>query len=142
MNVTFYSIDFDRNHVVKALPAGQVVSCNLLYPADLHDPMLRLEHDASSMTYNYAYIPDFGRYYYVDPPELEGKEDIFSLHVDVLMSFSTDIKNSPCIATRSNKGNDDIPDPMILEIPSEKIMYRKLSTAITGGTYVAILGGK
>ena len=94
------------------------------------------------MNFNYAYISDFGRYYYVDPPEIAGKEDIFYLHVDVLMSFYNDIKASVGIATRSQYYNRNLADNLVVPLESEKIRYRKLSTAITGGTYVAIIGGR
>lgn len=142
MNVTFYIADFNRKRVVKTLPSGTNITASIKDNCDLHDPVIRLVHDASHMSFNYAYVPDFGRYYYVDPPELEGKEDIFYLHVDVLMSFANDIKGSTGIATRSQYYNKNIADSLVMLTESEKVRYRKLSAAITGGTYVAIIGGK
>lgn len=143
MNVTFYNAVFNRRRVVKTLPSGTLFSSvSIKDDCNVHDPIIRLTHDASHMGYNYAYIPDFGRYYYVDPPEISGKEDIFYLHVDQLMSFSNDIKNSMGIATRSQYYNKNIADNMVVPLESEKIRYRKLSAAITGGTYVAIIGGR
>ena len=93
------------------------------------------------LQFNYAYIPEFGRYYYVDPPELDGKEDIFTLHVDVLMSYSNDIKNSNVIASRSNFNNKQFDDNMVKPETDKFIEYRKLSEPLTGETYVAIIGG-
>lgn len=142
MNVTFYNANFNRKRVVKSLPSGTTITASIKDSCDLHDPVIRLVHDASHMHFNYAYIADFGRYYYVDPPELDGKEDIFYLHVDALMSFSNDIKGSVGIATRSQYYNKNIADSLVVPLESEKIRYRKLSAAITGGTYVAIIGGK
>lgn len=142
MNVTFYNANFNRKRVVKTLPSGTIITASLKDSCDLHDPVIRLVHDASHMHFNYAYVPDFGRYYYVDPPELDGKEDVFYLHVDVLMSFANDIKGSVGIATRSQYYNKNIADSLVVPLESEKIRYRKLSAAITGGTYVAIIGGK
>ena len=142
MNVTLYNANFNRKRVVKSLPSGTTIPASIKDSCDLHDPVIRLVHDASHMHFNYAYIADFGRYYYVDPPELDGKEDIFYLHVDALMSFSNDIKGSVGIATRSQYYNKNIADSLVVPLESEKIRYRKLSDAITGGTYVAIIGGK
>lgn len=143
MNVIFYNATFNRRQVVKTLPSGTTLSnLSIKDACDVHDPVIRLGHDASHMNFNYAYIADFGRYYYVDPPELEGKEDIFYLHVDVLMSFAADIDNAVGIATRSQYYNKNIADNLVVPLESEKISYRKLSAAITGGTYVAIIGGK
>ena len=142
MNVTFYNVTFNRKRVQKALPSGTTISASVKDVCDLHDPVIRLVHDASHVHFNYAYVPDFGRYYYVDPPEIDGKEDIFYLHVDQLMSFANDIKASKGIATRSQYYNKNIADSLVMLTESEKVRYRKLSAAITGGTYVAIIGGK
>lgn len=142
MNVTFYNATFNRKRVQKALPSGTTITASVKDVCDLHDPVIRLVHDASHVHFNYAYVPDFGRYYYVDPPEIDGKEDIFYLHVDQLMSFANDIKASKGIATRSQYYNKNIADSLVMLTESEKVRYRKLSAAITGGTYVAIIGGK
>ena len=143
MNVTFYNATFNRKRVVKTLPSGTTISgVSIKDDCTVHDPVIRLDHNAAHMSFNYAYIADFGRYYYVDPPEISGKEDIFYLHVDVLMSFQSDIKASSGIATRSQYYNRNLADNLVVPLESEKIRYRKLSTAITGGTYVAIIGGR
>lgn len=143
MTINFYNATFNRKRVVKSLPSGTTISnASIKDDCDLHDPIIRLTHDASHMGFNYAYVSDFGRYYFVDPPEISGKEDIFYLHVDPLMSFANDIKNSIGIATRSQFYNKNIADNLVVMMESEKIRYRKLSSAITGGTYVAIIGGK
>lgn len=141
MNVIFYNATFNRKRVVKTLPSGTTISASVKDACDLHDPIIRLVHDASHMNFNYAYIADFGRYYYVDPPEIDSKEDIFYLHVDQLMSFAGDIKASKGTATRSNFYNGNIPDSMGLELPQDRVQYRKLSEALTGETYIAIVGG-
>lgn len=142
MNVTFYNATFNRRQVVKALPSGTLFSnISLKDPCDTHDPVIRLGHAASNMQFNYAYIPDFGRYYYVDPPEIDGKEDILYLHVDTIMSQSNAIKNSNVIATRSNFGNKQLHDNMVAEQADEFIEYRKLGDSLTGDSYILILGG-
>ena len=141
MNVTFYNATFNRKRVVKTLPSGTTIFTSVKDVCDTHDPVLRLTHDASHMSFNYAYVPDFGRYYYVDPPELDGKEDVFYLHVDVLMSFANNIKASDVIASRSNFHNKQFDDNMVKPESDKFIEYRQLSTALSGETYVAIIGG-
>ena len=56
--------------------------------------------------YNYAYIPDFSRYYFIDDITIirDGISQL-RLRVDVLMSFNGDIKALPAIARRI--GTDD-----------------------------------
>lgn len=136
-----YSLTFDKNRIVKSVPSVSPTTVSIKSPCDLHDPILQLEHSASNISVNYAYIPDFGRHYFVDPPEIDDKVDILYLHVDVLMSFSVDIKNSIVIATRSNFHNKQFDDNMVKPESDKFIDYRKLADALTGETYVAIIGG-
>lgn len=141
MNAYFYNLTFNKNQVVKTVGTITASTVSLKAPCDLHDPVLELVHSAGNMSINYAYIPDFGRYYYVDPPEIDGKIDVLHLHVDVLMSFSAAIKNSDVIASRSNFANKQFDDNMVKPETNKFIEYRKLADALTGETYVAIIGG-
>ena len=136
-----YSLTFDKNRVVKSVPTVSSTTVSIKSPCDLHDPILQLTHSATNMSVNYAYIPDFGRYYFVDPPEIDDKVDVLYLHVDVLMSFSSDINNSIVIATRSNFHNKQFDDNMVKPETNKFFDYRKLSDSLTGETYVAIIGG-
>ena len=141
MNVNFYKISFIRNQVVKTLGTTTALSVSLKDSTDVHDPVLYLDHNAAHMDFNYCYIADFGRYYFVDPPVIDGKIDIFACHEDVLMTLSADIKNSNVIATRSQFRNKQLHDPMIVEQADEFIECRKLGDSLTGDSYVLILGG-
>ena len=141
MVVNFYHITFNKNRVVKTVGTPVVLTVSLKSPCDLHDPVIELVHSSANMTFNYAYVPDFGRYYYVDPPEIDGKIDVMRLHVDVLMSFSNEIKASDVIASRSNFHNKQFDDNMVKPESDKFIEYRQLSQALTGETYVAIIGG-
>lgn len=51
---------------------------------------------------NYAYIPDFGRYYYINNWTLDGALAVASLETDPLASFKTDILNSSQYVLRSS----------------------------------------
>lgn len=143
MEIRLYTMSYNPIKINKTLPGTYVEkSINFKGDMDVLDISFTLGYDSSLLTKNYAYIPDLGRYYFIKPVGITGQEILFSGHCDVLKSWSSIIKSSNCIATRSNFKNKTIPDPMILELPSEQITYRKLSTPITGGTYVAIIGGK
>lgn len=54
---------------------------------------VRIQTDTNLSEYNYAYIEDFGRYYYLTEPTAE-RADLwsFSLRTDVLMSFGAGIR--------------------------------------------------
>ena len=54
----------------------------------------------SLLTSNYAYITEFGRYYYITNIVCVG--DLFEvhMHVDVLMSFKGDIRSNSAVVSR------------------------------------------
>lgn len=141
MNVTFYNTKIKKNEINKNLGSGTVITCSLKNGSSIEDPVLLMEHSATMFAYNYCYIPDFGRYYFISGRELVEHTEYITCHVDVIKSFANDIKASKGTATRSNFYNKNIPDTMALEIPQERVQYRKLSEALTGQTYIVIIGG-
>lgn len=76
------------------------------------NPVITLTGTPSGQ-YNYAYIPDFNRYYFVDPPITDRTGLIQMLmHVDVLQTYYEYIMQCPVIVDRSSGGyNADIADP-------------------------------
>lgn len=141
MIVNFYNSKIKKNEINKTLATPIVKTCSVKDGITLEDPVIYMSYDISLLGLNYAYIPDFGRYYFVTGIEIDGKTIYISLHVDVLMSFKNDILASMGTATRSNFYNKNIPDTMALNVPQERIQYRKLSEALTGQTYIVIIGG-
>lgn len=142
MNVNFYNSKIKKNEINKTLGTPIVKTCALKNGSSIEDPVLYMEHDASLFNTNYVFIPDFGRYYFISGRELVEHTEYITCHVDVLMSFKTDILASVGTATRSNFYNKNIPDKMVASLPGENIQYRVLSSAFNGETYVLILGGK
>lgn len=141
MVVNFYNAKIRKNELNKKLGTAIVKTCSLKDGTSVEDPVLYIQHEANLFACNYAYIADFGRYYFITVREIDGKTSYITCHVDVLKTFAADIKASKGTASRSNIYNKNIPDTMALEIPQEKIQYRKLSNALTGGTYIVIIGG-
>ena len=142
MVANFYTVKFRKNEINKQLNTPVPVTCSLKDDASLEDPVIYLTYNASLLQANYVYISDFNRYYFITGREISGKTMYLTLHVDVLMSFKSDILASVGTATRSNFYNKNIPDKMVASLPGENIQYRTLSSAFTGETYVLILGGK
>lgn len=142
MIINFYNSKIKKNEINKTLGTPIVKTCALKNGSSIEDPVLYMEHDATLFNTNYVFIPDFGRYYFISGRELVEHTEYITCHVDVLMSFKTDILASVGTATRSNFYNKNIPDKMVASLPGENIQYRILSSAFTGETYVLILGGK
>ena len=97
MVIHLYNNTSERNAITKTLTNEISVSGSLREESNIHNPVIMI-NAPSIIGFNYAYIPDFYRYYYVN--------DITSVRVglwrltlicDVLMSFKNAILNSYAI---------------------------------------------
>lgn len=116
MQVLLYNTTSDAEHLDKDITIiSELSSVHPVAPVDVMDPIINIGSlDINTLnSVNYAYIPEYGRYYYVDPPTVSNnKVSALSLHVDVLMSFSSSIKNlTGLIARQENQYNLYLPDP-------------------------------
>ena len=98
---------------------------------------------SSPIGYNYAYIPEFGRYYYIkNITAFRTKAYILDLKCDVLMSFKEEILNMSGIVSRLTSGdeyaNRDI-KTKCLET-HRKIMFANTPFTVNG-TYILIAQG-
>ena len=114
VNVRIYKgMKKDRNST--AIPTANLnytsytdYSCELFEPCSITAPRikLRIPVTESLAAANYAYISDFARYYWVTNAEYIDGLWIFSLTVDVLATYKTDIGNSYQYVTRSQTSYD------------------------------------
>lgn len=66
-----------------------------------------LVSSAAPIDCNYAYIADFGRYYYVKVSVLRAGLYALTMHCDVLTSHIADIKKSPAVAKRTKEAGEN-----------------------------------
>ena len=111
MNITLYKTKSANNVISKKLISEKNLgnSCILADNTSVTSPTVIIGGITSLDSisdYNYAYIPQCHRYYYInDIIALSGGRIKLILSVDVLMSFKTDILNSTQLVTRQkNKG--------------------------------------
>lgn len=96
---------------------------------------------------NYAYIPEFHRYYYINVALIEGDQVRLIMKSDALSSFYDGYKDSKIIAKRSSSNvNPNIVDNASPFKPQPKIIHRRTNFSFTpssdGYCYVLTLGGK
>lgn len=86
------------------------INCNVKEPMSIINPMIILGFDVETLKANYAYIPDYKRYYYItDIIPLTGGRVELHLAVDVLFSFKDDILNSTAIIDKQQHiGNSNV----------------------------------
>ena len=92
--------------------------------ADIQNPTIILRSE-TPIKNNYAYIPDFDRYYFIDSISIQpNKIYHLNLTVDVLESFKDDILNSMGTITRKENSNKYYDNDYMNEIRKEHLIYK------------------
>ena len=81
---------------------SKTLSCMLKEGSSVIDPILIFERANVNHSYNYVYIPDFNRYYFVKDILYNGAKIYYYCSVDVLASFKNEIGSSSHYVTRSS----------------------------------------
>ena len=113
MNISFYTYTNEKNAINKTLTQLASLTGDLRSECDILKPVIIIEIDGSDLTQteilksaNYAYIQDFGRYYFITGIKGIGKNLVeISLAVDVLYSWKNEILAQSCIIARQEKSN-------------------------------------
>ena len=110
MNITFYTNESPDNEVTKTLTQIYTCSGELHENCSIIDPVITCEVNnvgsSNIPVINYAYIPDFNRYYFIRNITFIGKIVQFDMHVDVLSSFADELKaHNAVIARQQNRHN-------------------------------------
>ena len=63
MNILLYNCNEENIAVDKSLDYVMSIDGFIKYDTDLMNPSINIEID--KINFNYCYIPDFGRYYYI-----------------------------------------------------------------------------
>ena len=100
MLVNFYRTGDNPNVFNKSLQLiAENVDCQLKEPLSVDKPSLFTTGDLTGV--NYAYIPQFGRYYFVYPKTGYNMTTRYDLESDPLMSFKAAILASPAVISRN-----------------------------------------
>lgn len=114
MNITLYVNKSEKNKIGKNLTNDLFISGTLRDATNIINPIILVELNEIS-NYNYCYIPNFNRYYFItDITVIRTGLYAISLLVDVLESFKTDIKNLSVILlnTQNVGSNNYLPSPV------------------------------
>lgn len=109
-------------------------------------PEITVEYNAAIMTYNYAYIAEYNRYYsFSELPTVEGKTLKLSLKADTFWNWKAVIMKSQCIAERSSSNFElMLEDTAVSAVAGYDIFSRSLPYEFRPdmGRYVlAVAGG-
>lgn len=144
MNVDFYNFTKRRNSTKIPTATGTTIACTLKEPCSLKSPVLTISGDVFG--YDYAYIADFARYYFVSEVTSVCKGVTqYTLEEDILASNKAAIGSTVARVAFSSTGWDkDIIDSRILT-KTTKIKYANsatLSSITSAGSYVLTVFSK
>lgn len=102
MNITFYKNLSEKNHLDKSLTTMGTISGTLREECSIINPIIKIENFSgfNLSQCNYAYIPNFGRYYFIENIKCVGKLYEIQMHVDVLSTYKNTIRSNQAIISR------------------------------------------
>lgn len=105
MNILLYKTTNANNDLNKTISDKVELVGALRDASSIIAPSILIQ--SNPIGYNYAYIPEFGRYYYIKNITAFRKDAyIVDLKCDVLMSFKEEILNMSGIVSRLTNGDD------------------------------------
>ena len=112
MTVIFYKYNDIKNKINKTLSGGLTVNDVIMHnDFDITAFELLIKNSDFNSEYNYCYIQDLGRYYFIESVEkMNGTIYKIRVSVDVLKSFSTQIENINAIITKSENPDENFVD--------------------------------
>lgn len=137
MNIKFWRYTKKSNSTDIPSLGGTQLSCYIKSPSSVINPAIELKDDPTS--YNYCYISDFGRYYYIN--DIVFNKGIWTCYcnVDVLGSYRSVIANTNMYVLRSAYEHDgELVDTLFPVSADTEISV--LTTMGTGSTDLSFPG--
>lgn len=124
MEIKLYNTIDSNNVIGKELTDEVSYEITFKGSANVTQPIVKIS-SKTPILYNYAYIENFGRYYYIQSISVEPNGMfILSLECDVLESFKEDILSSNGLISRNKDGNKYFNMGYQNEVRKEVDIYR------------------
>lgn len=146
MVITLYKNNSERNCVNKILTNPRILNGTLRQETSIKTPVITIAGDADTPFFNYAYIEEFLRYYFItDIKSIRNGVWEVSFLCDVLMSFKNDILNSFAIIdhTTEHDTSDYLTSDIWTTLVKDKtdIINFSGSSLLDSGEYILITAG-
>ena len=144
MTIKLYNNLSDKIVVDKNITQqGSDVTGTLRENCSIIDPVIKMSAIGTYLlSSNYAYISEFGRYYYITNIVCAG--DLFEvhMHVDVLMSFKGDIRSNNAVISRQEKNyNLYLQDGVFKTYSQPHYEIKQFGTGFTDFQFVFCVAG-
>ena len=131
-----YNYKGQPNTINKALTPLGTLNVALRPEFNVHNPTLKIQMPPNMYGFNYVYIEDFGKYYFVDNVRyIGGQTYLLNLSLDVLQTYKDVILQSTALIVESDNANRDLsvnsnifnvfPKTEILNFPTSKIFDKE-----------------
>lgn len=145
MQVKFYRNLSDERVINKTLDNEYTLSnVKLLEATDILHPRLKIKSAANVLTiYNYMYIPDYNRYYYIEELTADNGFCYITARCDVLKSHATQLMSCQCIAERQQKEyNFYLDDEQFRTLQYDRQYQHNFTSPFNkGGSFVLVVQG-
>ena len=119
--ISLFKTASENNRVVKVLTDEKQLSGELRNQTSVLNPNIRIESVDNIAGYNYCYISEFGRYYYiVDITSVRTGCWQVSLRCDVLMSYKDQIKSITGVVVRQENNPNKLLVDRLEKLQSDK----------------------
>lgn len=140
MNITFYVTSSAENVLTKTLANEYTLTGTLRDAANIINPVIMVATDPTP--YNYCYIPQLNRYYYVDEITVYRKNVwVVTLKCDVLMSFKDEIKKLRVVTSRLANGSAYYGDGVPRGVKPTKTVSNFTSPFVERGSLICVTRG-
>lgn len=141
MNILLYKTTNANNDLNKTISDKVELVGALRDASSIIAPSILIQ--SNPIGYNYAYIPEFGRYYYIKNTTAFRKGAyIIDLKCDVLMSFKDEILNMSGIVSRLTTGSPYVQRDVLCKVTETHKRIDFPATPFTrNGTYILIAKG-
>lgn len=93
MICTFYNVNDDKRKINKTLTNSHQTTCDIINSTTIINPIIVV--DSQYISYNYVYINDLHRYYFVDNVTISNNMIVMQLSIDVLYTYRNEIRSMP-----------------------------------------------
>ena len=105
MEIKLYKNLSENNVIGKSLTQIKSVEANLKNDVSVINPTLVISYTENILGSNYCFIPKFSRYYFIDEiVPITADRCIVKCRVDVLESFSDNIRNLMAVVDKQSSG--------------------------------------
>lgn len=119
--VSLFKTNSENNRLTKTLTNEKQLTGTLKEQTSILNPSIVISSDENISTYNYAYISEFGRYYYITDI-VSARNGLWrvQLRCDVLMSYKDEIKNVTGVVVRQESNPNKLLIDRLERIQNDK----------------------